>query len=213
MYLILLGAPGVGKGTQAQLLVNRFGIPQISTGDILRAEVKKQSELGKEVARIMERGELVPDATILKIMEKRLREADCKKGFILDGFPRTIAQAEALDDIAHNLGDIRLTVIEIYVPEEEIIRRLSSRRVCVSCGKTYNLLFNPPPPDNKCENCGGEIIQRDDDKEETIKKRLLVYRKQTQPLLEYYQKKGNFYRVNGQQDVEEVFSDILKLLS
>jgi adenylate kinase len=209
---MLLGAPGVGKGTQAKKIMAKYGIPQISTGDILRNEVREQTELGKLAKEVMERGELVPDEIILKMIEKRLQEPDCQKGFILDGFPRTIPQAEGLEKILQKMGNISLKVIEISVPDEEIIRRLSARRICSKCGKDYNLIFNPPPPDGKCEVCGGEIIQRDDDKEETIRKRLEVYRKQTEPLVAYYQKKGNLYRVDGTQSIEEVFQEIEKII-
>ncbi len=212
MYIMLLGAPGVGKGTQAKKIMAKYGIPQISTGDILRNEVRLGTELGRKAKDIMERGELVPDDLILQMVEKRLNEPDCANGFILDGFPRTIPQAEGLEDILQKLGNIQLKVIEIFVPDEEIIRRLSARRICSKCGKDYNLIFNPPPPDGKCEVCGGEIIQRDDDKEETIRKRLEVYRKQTAPLVEYYSQKGNLYRVDGTQSIEEVFRDIEKIL-
>ncbi len=212
MYIMLLGAPGVGKGTQAKKIMAKYGIPQISTGDILRNEVRLQTELGKLAKEVMERGELVPDEIILKMVEKRLQEPDCQKGFILDGFPRTIPQAEGLEEILHRMGNISLKVIEIYVPDEEIIRRLSARRICSKCGKDYNLIFNPPPADGKCEVCGGEIIQRDDDREETIRKRLEVYRKQTEPLVSYYQKKGNLYRVDGTRSIEEVFQEIERII-
>jgi len=212
MYIMLLGAPGVGKGTQAKKIMAKYGIPQISTGDILRNEVRLQTELGKLAKEVMERGELVPDEIILKMVEKRLQEPDCQKGFILDGFPRTIPQAEGLEEILQRMGNISLKVIEIYVPDEEIIRRLSARRICSKCGKDYNLIFNPPPADGKCEVCGGEIIQRDDDREETIRKRLEVYRKQTEPLVSYYQKKGNLYRVDGTRSIEEVFQEIERII-
>ncbi len=212
MYIMLLGAPGVGKGTQAKKIMAKYGIPQISTGDILRNEVRQQTELGKLAKEVMERGELVPDEIILKMVEKRLQEPDCQKGFILDGFPRTIPQAEGLEEILQRMGNISLKVIEIYVPDEEIIRRLSARRICSKCGKDYNLIFNPPPADGKCEVCGGEIIQRDDDREETIRKRLEVYRKQTEPLVSYYQKKGNLYRVDGTRSIEEVFQEIERII-
>lgn len=212
MNLILLGAPGVGKGTQAQLIMEKCKTPQISTGDILRAEIKKKTDLGSEVDAILKKGELVPDDTMLKIIRNRLTEPDCKNGFILDGFPRTIAQAKSLDVLLQELSADYLTVINIEVPEEEIIKRLSSRRVCVQCGKTYNLMLNVPPEDGKCEVCGGEIIQRDDDKEETIRNRLMVYKEKTQPLIAYYREKGNLYEVNGKQTVEDLFKDITKLI-
>jgi adenylate kinase len=212
MNLILLGAPGVGKGTQAQLIMEKCKTPQISTGDILRAEIKKKTDLGNEVDAILKKGELVPDDIMLKIIRNRLTERDCKNGFILDGFPRTIAQAKSLDVLLQELSPDYLTVINIEVPEEEIINRLSSRRVCVQCGKTYNLMLNVPPKDGKCEVCGGEIIQRDDDKEETIRNRLMVYKEKTQPLISYYREKGNLYEANGKQTVEDLFKDITKLI-
>ncbi len=212
MHLILLGAPGVGKGTQAKKIVEKFNIPQISTGDILRKEVREETELGKKAKAIMERGELVPDDIILNMMEKRLNEPDCQKGFILDGFPRTIPQAEGLDKILQNKENVKLKVIEIFVPEEEIVRRLTSRRICSVCGRDYNLILTPPPANGKCESCGGEIIQRYDDKEETIRNRLKVYNQQTEPLIHYYSKKGNLYRVNGLNNVEDVFKEIENIL-
>jgi len=212
MYLILLGAPGVGKGTQAKMIMKEFGIPQISTGDILRTEVRNQTDLGVKAKAIMEKGELVSDDIILRMMEKRLAQSDCQKGYILDGFPRTIPQAEGLDRLLEKLHHTGLKVIEISVPDEEIIRRLTGRRICSQCGKDYNIHLNPPPPDGKCEVCGGEIIQRDDDTEETIRKRLEVYRKQTEPLLGYYQKKGILYRINGQKSADEVFKKIKDII-
>lgn len=214
MYVMLLGAPGVGKGTQAKLLMDRFGIPQISTGDILRAEVQKESPLGKQVKEIMDRGELVSDDLILQIVENRLREPDCSRGFILDGFPRTIPQAEGLDELLKRINpSLQLKVIEIAVPDEIIIKRLTNRRVCPDCGQLYNLLLKPPKNDNKCDDCGAELYQRDDDTEATIRNRLAVYRKNTEPLIDYYQKKGNFYKVDGDQKPEKVFEEIVQLLT
>lgn len=212
MRLVLLGAPGVGKGTQAKLINKKFNIPHISTGDILRNEVQEQSELGKKVKKILDSGELVPDKTILEIVNKRLVRPDCKNGFILDGFPRTIPQAKGLQSQLNNEGHLSLKVIEIFIPEDEIILRLTSRRICANCGKVYNIIFNPPPEDGCCTKCGGNIILRDDDREDTIKNRLSVYRKQTEPLISFYQKKDIFFQVNGQQSVEMVFSDIEKIL-
>lgn len=213
MNLILLGAPGVGKGTQAQLIQRNYHIPQISTGDILRAEIQKESELGKKVQTIMKKGELVSDEIMLEIIKARLTEPDCAEGFILDGFPRTIKQAEALDKLLEEIAKTNLTAININVPEQEIIKRLSSRRVCVKCGKAYNLLLDPPPPDGKCVACGGEIIQREDDKEETVRKRLAVYKDKTAPLIAYYHQKGNLQEVNGMQTIDEVFRDIVKIIA
>jgi len=211
MQLMLLGAPGVGKGTQAVLLVKELGIPQISTGEMLRTEIKKATAIGLNVKKIMQRGELVSDDIILKIVEKRLRKPDCANGFILDGFPRTIPQAEGLSKILHKLNFGQLHVIEIVVPHAEILRRLTSRRICSRCGRVYNLLITPPTEQNKCNECGGNIIQRDDDTEETIKHRLDVYRESTAPLIDYYQKKQNYHCVDGLQPVESVFDDILSI--
>ncbi len=208
MHLILLGAPGVGKGTQAKMIMEKYDIPQISTGDILRQEVREESELGKQAKKIMEQGKLVSDEVILSMMEKRLSQSDCEHGFILDGFPRTIPQAQGLDELLKKLGNIQLKVVEIHVPEEKIIQRLTSRRICSNCGKDYNLQLNPPPPDGKCEVCGGQVIQRDDDKEETIRNRLKVYRQQTEPLINYYENKKNLYRVDGTKHIDEVFQEI-----
>jgi adenylate kinase len=212
MNLILLGAPGVGKGTQAKLIMKKFNIPQISTGDILRSEIQENSELGQKVKDILEKGELVSDKIILEIVRKRLAQPDCTRGFILDGFPRTIAQTKGLEQILSQMDIKDLKVIEIYVAESEIIRRLTSRRICSNCGKDYNLIFNPPPPDGKCVICRGKIIQRDDDKQETIQNRLKVYQEQTKPLIDFYIKKNRYFQVDGLQSVKEVFASIEKIL-
>ncbi len=212
MQLILLGAPGAGKGTQAKRIMATYHIPQISTGDILRKEVREKTELGLKAKDIMERGELVPDDIILKMIEKRLHQPDCQNGFILDGFPRTIPQAEGLEEILDNMGKNQLIVIEISVSDEEIIRRLSNRRICSMCGKDFNLILNPPPENMVCPVCGGKIIQRDDDKPETIKKRLEVYRKQTEPLIKYYHQKGKLFRIDGLRPVDTIFNQIKEIL-
>lgn len=212
MNLILLGAPGVGKGTQARLIMEEYQIPQISTGDILRAEIKKQSELGREVQSLMAKGELVPDDTMLEIIKCRLSEPDTFNGFILDGFPRTIQQAQSLDRLLEQLSKTGFKVINIQVAEGEIVKRLSSRRVCVNCGKTYNLLLDPPPESGKCRVCGGEIIQRKDDEEGTVRKRLAVYQEKTEPLIGYYREKGNLFEINGMQSVNDVFNDIKQII-
>jgi adenylate kinase len=211
--IILLGAPGVGKGTQAKMIMDHYQIPQISTGDILRAEIKKGSALGMEVKSIMDRGELVSDEVILQIVENRLQEPDAKKGFILDGFPRTIPQADGLGKILTKLNKSDLKVVEIDVPDQEIIQRLTSRRVCSKCGKLFNLVFDPPAEGDKCTNCGGTVFQRDDDKEKTIKNRLEVYKESTEPLVGYYKKQNHFYSIDGTNEAGEVFEDILKVLS
>lgn len=213
MHVLLLGAPGVGKGTQAKLIMGKFSIPQISTGDILRAEIKQQTALGQKVASILKNGELVSDPLMLEIIKKRLQQPDCANGFILDGFPRTIPQAEGLAKIVKELGILELKVIEIYVPDEEIIRRLTSRRICSNCGALYSLLGNMPEDDNICDVCGGEVIQRKDDHEDTIRYRLEVYRESTLPLIEFYHQRNHFSRVNGMQPVEGVFADVLKVLN
>jgi len=212
MNIILLGAPGVGKGTQAQLIMEEYRIPQISTGDILRVEIKKQSKLGKEVQSLMAKGELVPDDTMLEIIKRRLNEPDTTNGFILDGFPRTIQQAQSLDELLEQLSKTGFKVINIQVAEGEIVKRLSSRRVCVNCGKTYNLLLDPPPENGQCRVCGGEIIQRKDDEEKTVRKRLAVYQEKTEPLICYYRDKGNLYEINGMQSANDVFDDIKQII-
>lgn len=212
MYLILFGAPGVGKGTQAKLVSKNFHIPQISTGDMLRDAVKAETALGKKANLLMNEGKLVPDEIMLALIRERIAKKDCNPGFILDGFPRTIAQAVGLDQLFTDLGLSHITCIEISVPDEEIIRRLVSRRLCEKCGTDYNLITNPPPPDMTCAKCGGAIIQRKDDNEETISKRLSVYLSQTAPLREYYQKKKNFYSVDGLQSIEKVSQAIFRII-
>jgi adenylate kinase len=212
MHLILFGAPGVGKGTQAKLISKKFNIPQISTGDMLRDAVKSQTELGQKASLLMNQGKLVPDDIILELIRERISLDDCKGGFILDGFPRTIAQAEELDRLFSELKLSDVTCIEIFVPDEEIIKRLVSRRLCEQCGTDYNLVTNPPPEDMKCVKCGGNIIQRKDDNEETISNRLKVYLAQTAPLKEYYQQKGSFYSIDGLRSIEDVSNDIYKVL-
>jgi adenylate kinase len=212
MYLILFGAPGVGKGTQAKLVSKNYNIPQISTGDMLRDAVKARTELGKKANLLMNEGKLVPDEIMLALIKERISKRDCKKGFILDGFPRTITQAEELDQLFSDLGLTHITCIEISVPDEEIIQRLVSRRLCEKCGTDYNLITNPPPPAMTCSKCGGKIIQRKDDNEETISKRLSVYLSQTAPLREYYRKKGDFHSVDGRQSIGKVSEEILSIL-
>ena len=212
MYLILFGAPGVGKGTQAKLISKNYNIPQISTGDMLREAVKSETELGKEASLLMNQGKLVPDEIMLALIKERILRPDCKTGFILDGFPRTIAQAEGLDKLFSELQLDDVTCIEISVPDEEIINRLVSRRLCEKCGTDYNLITNPPPDSMKCIKCEGNIIQRKDDNHETISNRLKVYLAQTSPLKEYYQKKGAFYSIDGLRGIEDVRNDIFEIL-
>ncbi|RTZ91118.1 MAG: adenylate kinase [Deltaproteobacteria bacterium] len=212
MKLILLGPPGAGKGTQAVRLVKHFGIPQISTGDILRKAVKDGTELGTLAKRYMDRGDLVPDEVVIGIIRDRLMEPDCEKGYILDGFPRTIAQAEALDEMLDKMG-VRIDhVINISVGDEEIIKRLTGRRTCPNCGAGYHILFDPPKEDGICDKCGGKLIQRDDDKEETIRARLKVYRQQTEPLIKYYEEKQLIRNIPGEGNMDEIFGEILRAL-
>ncbi|MEG9194681.1 MAG: adenylate kinase [Candidatus Methanoglobus sp.] len=212
MNLILLGAPGAGKGTQAKFIVEKYGIPQISTGDMLREAVAKGTELGKKAKEFMSQGRLVPDEIVIGIVKERLRQKDCEWGFILDGFPRTIAQAEALDRIMAEMGRKIDAVINISVPEEEIVRRIVNRRICRECGAIYHLIYDPPKRPGICDKCGGELYQRDDDREEVVRQRFAVYRKSTQPLIDYYRKRGVLYEVDGTKDIESVKSEILSIL-
>ncbi|MET1125067.1 MAG: adenylate kinase [Archaeoglobaceae archaeon] len=212
MNLILLGAPGAGKGTQAKKIAEKYGLVHIATGDILREAVAKGTELGKKAKEYMDRGELVPDEIVIGIVKERLQQPDCSGGFILDGFPRTLAQAEALDKMLEELGMKIDAVINIAVPEEEVVRRIAYRRTCRNCGAVYNLIYSPPKEDNKCDRCGGELYQRDDDKEEVVRERFRVYRERTEQLIEYYRKKGILYEVDGTKDIEEVFKQITDIL-
>lgn len=212
MNIILLGPPGSGKGTQAEMLSKTYGIPHISTGDILREEVMKGTSLGEKVKVYMNKGELVPDELVIEILKKRLQEPDCKKGFILDGFPRNLRQAKALDII---LSDVNLkidAVVYIDVTDEEIMRRLSLRRTCKVCGRVYNLYYNPPKYDEKCDICGGELFIRDDDKPEVIERRLKVFNEETKPLIEYYEEKRLLVRISGMSSIDDVFRHIAEKL-
>lgn len=212
MNLILLGAPGAGKGTQAKKIVEKYGIPHIATGDILREAVAKGTELGKKAKEYMDRGELVPDEIVIGIVKERLQQPDCEKGFLLDGFPRTLKQAEALDDMLNELGKKIDSVIYIDVPEEEVVKRIVNRRTCRNCGAVYHLIYAPPKEPNKCDKCGGELYQRDDDKEETVRQRFKVYMENTAPLIEYYEKKGILHKVDGTKNIDEVFQQIDEVL-
>ena len=212
MRVIFLGAPGTGKGTQAGYISEKYNVPQISTGDILRRAVKDGTELGKKAKSIMESGGLVSDEIIINLINERLVQSDCKNGYILDGFPRTIAQAESLDGLLRNSSPID-AVIYFAVKDEELVKRITSRRVCIKCGKTYNVVTNPPPESNICESCQGEIIQREDDKEETVRKRLVVYIENTAPLEEYYQKQGILFSIDGSQAVPDVQAAIEQIYS
>ena len=197
MRIILLGPPGAGKGTQAKDLVNKYGIPQISTGDILRKNLAEKTPLGLEAKKFMDKGELVPDSVVVGIVKERLKEADCKPGYILDGFPRTVPQAEALDAALADMKTPLDKVLSIEVPDEELVKRLSGRRTCRSCQEGYHVMFKKPKAEGKCDKCGGELYQRDDDKEEAIMNRLKVYQSSTAPLIDYYKGKGLLSSING----------------
>lgn len=212
MRLVLLGAPGAGKGTQAKKLIEKFGIPQISTGDLLRAAVAAGTALGKEAKSYMDKGELVPDRVVLGMVEERLKAEDCTKGYILDGFPRNTAQAEALDKMLAALNMSLGAALSVDVPFEDLMKRLTGRRTCRACGQMYNVYFTPPKKDGVCDKCGGELFQRDDDREETIKKRLEVYSSQTAPLIDYYRTKGILKSVNGTGSIDEIFSSVCNAL-
>lgn len=210
--LIFLGAPGAGKGTQAKKLVDKYGIPHVSTGDILREAVNTGTPLGKEAKSYMDRGALVPDEVIIGIVKERLQMNDCGKGYILDGFPRTIPQAEALSSFLNDYGCPISAVIDIRVPKEYLVKRISGRRVCRSCGAVYHIEFSPTKNGDKCDKCNGELFQRDDDREDILIKRLETYEARDTPLAEYYKKKGLLKTVNGVRDVEAIFDDIRKIV-
>ena len=210
--VVLLGPPGAGKGTQARLLQEEFAACQISTGDILRKAVAEQTPLGKEAAQYINRGALVPDDVIVNLVAERLKEQDCEKGFILDGFPRTIPQAQSLDVILKTMGLNLNRVLSVQVPGSIIIERLGGRRTCKSCGALWHMVFNPPKKDGVCDRCGGELYQRDDDREETIANRLRVYDKQTAPLVDYYRERGLLREIDGVGEVNEIRARVTKAL-
>ncbi|MEL3973448.1 adenylate kinase [Rossellomorea oryzaecorticis] len=212
MNIVLMGLPGAGKGTQAEKIVEKYGIPHISTGDMFRAAIKDGTELGLKAKSFMDNGDLVPDEVTIGIVRERLSKEDCGKGFLLDGFPRTVAQAEALENILTDLGKKMNYVINIDVDKDILMGRLTGRRICKECGATYHLVFNPPKEEGVCDRCGGELYQRADDNEETVQNRLDVNIKQTQPLLAYYEDKGYLKNIDGQQDIDKVFADIDVLL-
>lgn len=212
MYILLMGPPGAGKGTQAAELVAEFHIPHISTGDMFRATVKEGTELGKQAKACMDAGQLVPDSITIGIVKERLAKPDCHKGFILDGFPRTAQQANALDCTLTDLGIKLDRVININVPVGDLINRMTGRRICKGCGATFHVTFNPSSKDGNCDKCDGELYQRADDTVETVTKRLTVYSNQTKPLIEYYQDKGLYSEIDGRQSIEKVFSDIITSL-
>lgn len=212
MRLILLGPPGAGKGTQASGIINKYNIPHISTGDIFRKNIKEGTPLGKKAKEYMDQGLLVPDELTVNLVKDRLTQDDCKEGFLLDGFPRTVAQAEALDVELNNLGWSLDKVINIVVPKDALVERAVGRRICKDCGATYHIKFNPPTIPGKCDVCGGELYQRDDDNEETVSKRIEVYQDQTSPLINYYEDKKILANIDGQQDIDKVFDDIVEVL-
>lgn len=213
MKIILLGAPGAGKGTQAKKIAERFNIPHISTGDIFRDNIKRQTPLGKKAEEYMKNGLLVPDELVLELIINRLNEPDCKDGYVLDGFPRTIPQAEALDEALNKKDDGIQYAIEVNVPDEVIIRRMAGRRACLNCGRTYHIETLRPKKEGICDYCETKLVLRDDDKPETVKKRLMVYHEQTQPLLDYYKKKGILYSVDGTKSIDDIYNDIIDVLT
>ena len=211
MNIVLFGQPGSGKGTQAKMLAEKYRIPHISTGDILRENLKNKTKLGLEAKSYMDRGALVPDKVLIGIIKERLSQPDCASGFLLDGYPRTVPQADALGKILTEMGKKLDIVLNIEVPDAELIKRLAGRRMC-ACGASYHLLFNPPKQEGICDLCGNPLYHRDDDKEEAIMNRLGVYKTQTQPLIDYYTKEGMMVTVNGAADISEVFDEIREVL-
>lgn len=212
MKIIMLGAPGAGKGTQAKMIADKYKIPHISTGDIFRANIKEGTELGKKAKTFMDKGLLVPDELVVDLVVDRVGKDDCKNGYVLDGFPRTIPQAEALDKALEAIGEKMDYAINVEVPDENIIKRMSGRRACLSCGATYHIVHIPTKVEGICDRCGNELILRDDDKPETVTKRLQVYHDQTQPLITYYGKQDILKEVDGTMDMEDVFKSIVALV-
>lgn len=212
MRIILLGPPGAGKGTQAKNIIDKYNIPHISTGDIFRKNIKEKTDLGLKAKEFIDKGELVPDEVTVAIVEDRIREEDCREGFLLDGFPRTVNQADALKRVLDKMGTRIDRVINIDVPKQPLISRLTGRRVCPSCGASYHVDFNPPAVPGVCDTCGGSLIQRDDDKVETVTNRLDVYYAQTAPLIDYYKRANILYTVDGEQGIDKVFKAICDIL-
>ena len=212
MKIIMLGAPGAGKGTQAKMIADKYGVPHISTSDIFRANIKNGTELGMEAKKYMDQGLLVPDELTVRILLDRVAQDDCKNGYVLDGFPRTIPQAEVLDSELTKLGDHIDYAINVDVPDENIVKRMSGRRACLTCGATYHIEHVPPKKEGICDVCGSELVLRDDDKPETVKNRLNVYHEQTQPLIDFYTEKGVLKTVDGTVPMEEVFAAITAIL-
>ncbi|MDO4314030.1 MAG: adenylate kinase [Eubacteriales bacterium] len=212
MKIIMLGAPGAGKGTQAKKIAAKYDIPHISTGDIFRANIKNGTELGRKAKTYMDQGLLVPDELVVDLVVDRVNQEDCADGYVLDGFPRTIPQAEALTKALAELGQKMDYAIDVNVPDENIVNRMSGRRACVGCGATYHMVYAPTKKEGICDTCGGELILRDDDKPETVQKRLNVYHDQTQPLIDYYTKEGILRTVDGTVDIDDVFQAIVEIL-
>ena len=212
MKIIMLGAPGAGKGTQAKMIADKYHVPHISTGDIFRANIKNGTELGMEAKKYMDQGLLVPDELTVKILLDRVGKEDCIEGYVLDGFPRTIPQAKVLDEALAELGESIDYAIDVDVPDENIVQRMSGRRACLSCGATYHLEHVPPQKEGVCDKCGNELVLRDDDKADTVLNRLKVYHDQTQPLIQFYETKGVLKIVDGTQAMEDVFQSIIAML-
>ena len=212
MKIIVLGAPGAGKGTQAMKIAEKYQIPHISTGDIFRANIKEGTELGKKAKSYMDQGQLVPDELTLELIMDRFQNPDCANGYVLDGFPRTIPQAEALTEALAKKGETIDYAINVEVPDENIINRMGGRRACLACGSTYHIVYAPTRVEGICDRCGEKLVLRDDDKPETVKNRLNVYHNQTQPLIEYYTRQGKLAEVDGTQSMEDVFNAIVKIL-
>ena len=212
MKIVMLGAPGAGKGTQAKMISEKYGIPHISTGDIFRANIKENTELGQKAKEYMDKGLLVPDELVVDLVVDRLAQDDAKKGYVLDGFPRTIPQAEALTAALDKIGEKLDYAIDVDVPDENIVKRMAGRRACISCGATYHVVYAAPKTEGICDVCGSELVLRDDDKPETVTKRLGVYHEQTKPLIDYYGDQGILKTVDGTQPMETVFEEIVKML-
>jgi adenylate kinase len=213
LKLMIMGPPGAGKGTQAEVLVKELGITHISTGDMFRAAIKEGTEMGRKAKEYMDQGQLVPDEVVVGMVRDRLSQPDCAKGFLLDGFPRTLAQAEALSNTLDQMGIKLDGVINIDVPRERLMARLTGRRVCKGCGASYHVMFNPPKSEGVCNTCGGELYQRSDDNEETVGNRLDVYEAQTQPLIDYYKERGLLLNINGDQEIDKVLKEIMAALN
>ncbi len=212
MRLVIMGPPGAGKGTQSALISSKYGIPHVSTGDMFREILKRSDGLANRIRKYVESGELVPDELVVEMVRDRICRPDCERGFILDGFPRTVAQAEALDRMLESAGKELNAVLYLRVSEEAVVRRLSRRRVCESCGAIYHLDYNPPKRPGVCDRCGGRLIQRDDDREEVIRERLRVYHEQTEPLIKYYGERGLLVEIDGCKEIHQVWEDVQRVL-